>query len=289
MNYVPDFRCVNRPIPVLVAGIAMRLACQKAKMLWNCQASRSALDCDGDNLRPTALTFDAVSFLFFSVLMVSLTPPAVYNIYILYQLNALLMNSVTSLLLPWIRLLLLLFRFLLPFLSISVWVKDSDWSIDQAIEPLEKVRREKGLAKLLSIVLRQTWRMRNVCMFSGRLCCLCNLLINHTQRCLPTLALHLSWRTAFLCVSAQARIDETSKQKEDMTRRTNKYNANGSKESMRRKSRSSAMRKLLVVVVLVRHAKKKNKAKRPKHAQLAANNNSLLFLLLLLLLRDERK
>lgn len=104
--------------------------------------------------------------------------------------------------------------------------------------------------------------MRNVCMFSGRLCCLCNLLINHTQRCLPTLALHLSWRTAFLCVSAQARIDETSKQKEDMTRRTNKYNANGSKESMRRKSRSSAMRKLLVVVVLVRHAKKKKKTKQ---------------------------
>lgn len=78
----------------------------------------------------------AVSFLFFGgclVLMVSLTPAWLLNIYFVstqcftYEFCYVIVIAVNQ-----VVTVVVVRAALLPFLSISVWVKDSDWSIDRS-------------------------------------------------------------------------------------------------------------------------------------------------------------
>lgn len=209
MNYLPDFRCVNRPIPVLVSSGNCNASCMpKSENVVKCcqEASRSAMvtTCG----RPLWPLLRYLFSLVFLVLMVSLTP-AVDNIYIVstqwftFKFCYVIVIRVNQVC---VCVCVIFVTFLEHFRlseGLELWL--IDWS-----NHLGKVRREKGLAKLESIVLWQTWRMRN--MFSRRLCrgSLCNLLINHTQRCLPTHTHTLThslctWVGAhtFLCVSPQ--------------------------------------------------------------------------------------
>lgn len=247
MNYLPDFRCVNKLSPFSSAqlgssraGIAV-LSCMP--MLWNCLSSRSTAYCDGDNLRPnrtaTALTFAAQCLFSFLAAawrwwcrwhlpgwLIHFVSTQCFTYEFCYVIVIAVNQVVTVVVIVVVR------AALLPFLSISVWVKDSDWSIDRSHWQRRGVKRAwRRVANVANswllfcgehdvcamYVLETPMLVLLLLLLTG----LCNLLINHTQRCRPTLTLHLSWRTAtFLCVSTQRstnRICETSKQKEDMT------------------------------------------------------------------------
>lgn len=227
----------------------------KSEIVVKCcqQLSRSATNCDGDNLWPTALTFAAVSFLSFFIFLVFWRWWCRWHLpWIIY------IYCINSMFYLWILLrhcywresgycvcVCVIFVTFLEHFRLSEGL--AHWLIDWS-NHLGKVRREKGLAKfwVYCFVANMTYA-QYICMFSRRLCrgSLCNLLINHTQRCLPThtlthtLALHSSWRThTHFCVSARStnlRIDKQTEWRDMTRRRTNKYNANGSKtKSMRR-------------------------------------------------------
>lgn len=264
MNYLPDFRCVNRPIPVLVSSGNCNASCMpKSENVVKCcqEASRSAMvtTC-GRPLWPLLRYLFSLCFFWFWWCRWHLP----WIIYILYQLNDLLLNSVTSLLFAWIRCVCVCVWFLLPFLSISVWVKDSnsDWSIDQTIWERWGVKRAWQNWSLLFCGKHDVCAIcsRDAYAEAASVICLSiirNVVYPHTH------TLHLSWRThIFVCQPAARICESTSKQKEETWQddeRISTMRMDGSKtKSMRRKSRSCAMRKLLVVVVLVRHAKKQS-------------------------------
>lgn len=146
MNYLPDFRCVNKLSPLLSsarlgssrAGIAV-LSCMP--MLWNCLSSRSTAYGDGDNLRSnrtaTALTFAAQCLFSFlaaarcwwcrwhlPACLIHFVSTQCFTYEFCYVIVIAVNQVVTD--------VVVVRAALLPFLSISVWVKDSDWSIDRS-------------------------------------------------------------------------------------------------------------------------------------------------------------
>lgn len=236
-------------------------------MLWKYLSSRSAAYCDGDNLRPNrtaaALTFAAQClFSFFAAAwcwwcrwhlpawLIHFVSTQCFTYEFCYVIVIAVNQVVTVVVVIIVRVALL------PFLSISVWVKDSDWSIDHNHWERRGVKRAWRRAANVANSWLLFCSKHDVCamyvletpmlmlavllLLTG----LCNLLINHTQRCLPTLTLHLSWRTAtFLCVSTA---QHESNLRDEQTERRHDNDERTSTMRMSRRVRNKTKRRVSI-------------------------------------------
>lgn len=272
MNYLSDFRCVNKLIPLLSSAclereLQCRLACQCCEIASHQGLLRTAMvtTCGRIGQQQLWPLLRSVFSLFSRLLgvdgVVDTCLPAwlihfVSTQCFTYEFCYVIVIAVNQVVTVAVVVIIIVRVALLPFLSISVWVKDSDWSIDRNHWERRGVKRAWRRATNVANSWLLFCGIHDVCAMYGLetpmlllavlllLTGLCNLLINHTQRCLPTLTLHLSWRTAtFLCVSTA---QHESNLRDEQTERRHDNDERISTMRMSRRVRNKTKRRVSI-------------------------------------------